>query len=103
MKTKLLWKLFGAIVLVVFLSLTLLYFHLTKTLTHHLSLSIERGLQENALLIRDQLDALPITDWEIQKMDPLADQTAIEIKARVTIMNERGKVIGDSGLGGEDL
>ncbi len=103
MQSKILWKLFGCFVAVITASLLILYFYLAPTLSRFLHNYIEETLTEKAYLIRDRLDALPAEDWNQDDLDNLADRLAGETKARVTIVDQTGRVLGDSDLSGAVL
>jgi two-component system, OmpR family, phosphate regulon sensor histidine kinase PhoR len=103
LKSKILWKLFGTFTLVISLSLLILYFYLTPALSGFLLRYLEKELSEKVSLIRDHLEVLPSSAWEESSLDPLADEWAKDINTRVTIIDGKGKVLGDSELSGPAL
>lgn len=96
--SKILGQLFAAFFFVVSLSLLIFYFALTPKLKALILDEMGTTLSQKVDLIRDRLENLPSGDWDTEHMDALADQLALMVQARVTLLDDRGRVLGDSKL-----
>ncbi len=95
MRSKIIWKFFGAFVLLTIIAVFVLNFFVSLKLRDHFEQRISERLQSNAVLVGDILkeDLIEGRGEEIQdKTIALADK----LDLRITVIDRQGKVIGDS-------
>ncbi len=101
MKTKIQWKLMVSYLALVVLIGAVIYSYLDHTLKTHLNAEIRDNLVNEARLVK----IMAAKDIRVMECDgfSLAQAAGREIKARVSIINGTGVVVGDSELSAKEL
>jgi len=95
MRNRIIWKFFGAFVLLTIIAVFVLNFFVSLKLRDRFEQRISEQLQSNAVLVGEILkeDLIEGRGEDIQnKTKALADK----LDLRITVINRQGKVIGDS-------
>ena len=95
LKRKLVWKLFFTQTLLILISLTIVGFYITSSLKNYYLSQITSQLESNAILIRNLVKE-EIQEGKESRIDILAKELGREIHSRVTVIDLKGVVLGDS-------
>ncbi|HOP40659.1 MAG TPA: ATP-binding protein [Geobacteraceae bacterium] len=101
MKIKIQWKLMASYLTLVFLLGAVLYGYLSHTLKNHLDEEIRENLLNEARLVR-LMSSKEISDMR-RDAPSLARTAGKEIKARISVIDRDGTVVGDSELSDSEL
>ncbi len=96
-------KLIFSYISVILLSFGLIAFFLDKNLEENSLRNIEASLVKQAYLIEDQISAESVKNEDIAHLDPLVTSLGRKIKCRITVINNQGKVLGDSQKPQEEI
>ena len=95
MKNKIIWKLFGAYFLFILITVFVLNFFVGLKLRNYYEQKIFYRLKSNAYLIGDILSD-PIKNKDLNFIDEKIGIFAKELEVRITVIDNAGKVLGDS-------
>lgn len=102
MKIKLHWKLTFIFCAVAFAGLLIGYAFLSFHLKSYLEDNLSRNLQHEITLAKHFLES-GVMGREISRLDEVADKIGRDLGLRATIIDESGRVIGDTDLTPDDL
>ncbi|MDP8266786.1 MAG: ATP-binding protein [Candidatus Aceula meridiana] len=85
------------------LILSFVYIYLKSNLQDHTFLRIRDNLSRESLLIKSQLENQYAPSLSSEKIDKIIDQMGQNLDVRVTLIDLKGKVLGDSKLSGDAL
>ena len=91
---------FGIVITVM---LSGIYLYLENNLTRLTRDNIAENLYKQTVLAKTFLEYQPLDQLNIEHMDPLADKIGADLGLRATIINQEGKVVGDSKLDPEQV
>ena len=103
MKISLKYKItfiFGIIVAVTFIGI---YSYLNKNLTTHTYSRIKGNILRESSLAKSFLEENYSTKYSLWELDKIADKIGADLNLRVTIIDFKGEVLGDSELDGMEL
>ena len=90
-RSRIFWRLFGAYSILLIVSFTLLGWLLIGRMEGHLIQKVQRDLEIKSLLIREIVNRLDESQFQVQ-----ATQLAAETNARITFVDVKGVVLADS-------
>lgn len=104
MKIKLPYKLSFIFCLVIAVVLVVGYFYLSIQFKNYIERNLENTLKRELFLIKDYWETYLSKNGDIlEQADIFADRLSEKLNLRITIINEKGEVIGDSQLSKEEL
>ena len=95
MKSKIIWKFFGAYILLILVAIFVLNFLVGLKLRDYYELQISERLKSNALLVGDIVKQSVVDNNRMLIQDQV-DRLAAKLNARITVIDKNGKVLGDS-------
>jgi two-component system phosphate regulon sensor histidine kinase PhoR len=96
-------KLFWTYLLLSFLGLSIAGVLIFSSERKRLLTQLEQNMVYQTQLLSNIFSPLLVDSLDIGKVDSLTDELGQKIDSRITIINERGKVVGDSYESGENL
>jgi two-component system phosphate regulon sensor histidine kinase PhoR len=103
MKLRLRWKFFWSFLLLSAVSLVLAGVLISRQAEALFVKQVEESLLSEARLVESEFDAFPINDAFGARIDSLAHRLGERTKARITIIDSTGRVLGDSYIGEAEL
>jgi len=97
------WKFFWALILASSAALIVAGILVSRQTEKIFLRQVEESLFSEAKLIESQFKIISLTEINISQIDSLADELGSKISARVTIVDAKGRVLGDSYKSGPEL
>jgi len=95
MKSRIIWKFFGAFIFLTFIAVLVLNFFVSLKLSHHFEQKITQELQSNAILVSDILKT-DLLEGQHQAIRQKSQALADKLNLRITIIDRQGNVVADS-------
>jgi two-component system phosphate regulon sensor histidine kinase PhoR len=103
MRLRLRWKFFWSFFLLCAASLVLPGILVSRQTEALLLKQIEENLLSETRLVETEFELLPIVDANTHQIDSLAHFLGERTRARITIIDNTGRILGDSYVGGSEL
>jgi len=95
MRSKIIWKFFGAFIFLTIIAVFVLNFFVSVKLRGHFEQKITEKLQSNAVLVGDILKN-DVLQGRLEAIQTRTEALADELDLRITIIDKHGTVLGDS-------
>ena len=103
MRAKVHWKLTAIFCVLVCILLVIIYSYLKSYFTSYVLVNYQKNLQKEMFLIKDYYESQITVSSSIDDIDTLTDSVGERLGVRVTVVNNKGIVLGDSELSGQML
>jgi two-component system phosphate regulon sensor histidine kinase PhoR len=97
------WKLFGALFFVSAAAVIIAGLVIAKRTEKQMLRQVEEGLSAETKLVAEYFRDIPLQDSNWQRIDSLTDFLGKKVSARITIIDNSGRVLGDSYKSGPEL